>query len=113
MGPLAIAIARELASSGAMPRQGADCLQVPLRRGPVPIVDECFVRAAHDAGLPVHVWTVNDEPTMHDLLDLGVDGIMTDRLWLLRQVFAARGLCRSPAARRTADRAATAPRSTR
>jgi glycerophosphoryl diester phosphodiesterase len=91
-GPLAIAIARVLASSGVMPRQGADCLQVPLRRGPVPIVDERFVRAAHHAGLPVHVWTVNDETTMHKLLDLGVDGIMTDRVRLLRQVFAARGL---------------------
>jgi glycerophosphoryl diester phosphodiesterase len=74
-----------------MPREGADCVSVPLRSGPIPIVTAGFVRAAHRAGLPVHVWTVNAESTMHDLLDLGVDGIMTDRPRLLRDVFAARG----------------------
>lgn len=98
MGPLAISIARGLAASGVMPRQGADCVQVPLRRGPVRIVDERFLGAAHRAGLPVHVWTVNDEATMHDLLELGVDGIMTDRLRLLRAVFAAHGLALAGAA---------------
>jgi glycerophosphoryl diester phosphodiesterase len=75
-----------------MPRQGADCVQVPLRAGRIPIVTAGFVRAAHRAGLPVHVWTVNAESTMHDLLDLGVDGIMTDRPRLLRAVFATHGL---------------------
>jgi glycerophosphoryl diester phosphodiesterase len=57
----------------------------------VPLVTAGFVRAAHRAGLPVHVWTVNDEATMRALLDLGVDGIMTDRPRLLRDVIAARG----------------------
>jgi glycerophosphoryl diester phosphodiesterase len=38
------------------------------------------------------VWTVDKESTMHDLLELGVDGIMTDRPRLLRDVLAARGL---------------------
>jgi glycerophosphoryl diester phosphodiesterase len=74
-----------------MPRRGADCLQVPIRRGRIPIVTAGFVRAAHRANLPVHVWTVDDEATIHDLLDLGVDGIMTDRPRLLRDVLAARG----------------------
>jgi glycerophosphoryl diester phosphodiesterase len=63
-----------------------------MRRGPFPIVTERFVQAAHRAGLPVHVWTINDETTMDDLLDLGVDGIMSDRLRLLQDVFARRGL---------------------
>ena len=75
-----------------MARLGADCVQVPVRRGPFPIVTERFVEAAHRAGLPVHVWTINDEATIDDLLDLGVDGIMSDRLRLLRDVFARRGL---------------------
>lgn len=92
MGPRAVAAARLASVSGRMPRQGADCIQVPLRSGPVPIVTAGFVRAAHGAGLPVHVWTVNDEPTMHRLLALGVDGVMTDRPRLLRDVLAARGL---------------------
>jgi glycerophosphoryl diester phosphodiesterase len=92
MGPRAVAAARAAALCGSMPRQGADCVQVPLRRGPIPIVTAGFVRAAHRSGLPVHVWTVNAEPSMHELLDIGVDGIMTDRPRHLRDVFAARGL---------------------
>ena len=74
-----------------MPRQGADCVQVPLRLGPIPIVTPGFLRAAHRVGLPVHVWTVNDEQVMRDLLDLEVDGIMTDQPRLLREVLVGRG----------------------
>lgn len=92
MGPGAVTLARLGSAAGWMPRQGADCIQVPLRHGPIPIVTPRFIRAAHRAGLPVHVWTINDEITMHALLDLGVDGIMTDRPRLLRDVLAARGL---------------------
>jgi glycerophosphoryl diester phosphodiesterase len=92
MGPRAVTLARLAAATGAMPRLGADCIQVPLRRGPVSIVTRRFLGAAHRAGLPVHVWTIDDEATMEALLDLGVDGIMSDRLELLRDVFARRGL---------------------
>ncbi len=53
---------------------------------------ERFVAAAHNAGLPVHVWTINEETTINELLDFGVDGIMTDRLRLLREVLTRRGL---------------------
>jgi glycerophosphoryl diester phosphodiesterase len=92
MGPRAVAVARVTSLAGAMAALHADCLQVPLRRGRLPIVTPRFVRAAHRRGLPVHVWVVDDAPTMHRLLDLRVDGIMTDELELLRGVFAARGL---------------------
>ena len=92
MGPRAVAVARIAALCGRMPRQGAECIQVPLRSGWIPIVTGGFVRAAHRARLHVHVWTVNDPSTMHELLDLGVDGIMTDRPRVLRDVFAERGL---------------------
>jgi glycerophosphoryl diester phosphodiesterase len=91
MGPRAVAVARLCAGAGVLPRQGADCLQVPVRQGPVPLVTARFVRAAHRAGLPVHVWTIDDPRTMHALLDLGVDGLMTDRPSVLRGVFLARG----------------------
>jgi len=75
-----------------MPRQGADCVQVPIRVGRLRIVTAGFVRAAHRAGLPVHVWTVNDPAAMRDLLELAVDGVMTDRPRVLRDVLAARGV---------------------
>ena len=45
----------------------------------MPLVDRRFVATAHRAGIHVHVWTIDDETTMARLLDLGVDGIMTDR----------------------------------
>ena len=92
MGPRAVAVARALSLAGRLPRQGAECIQVPIRAGGIRIVSGQFLRAAHRAGVPVHVWTVNERSTMHDLLDLGVDGIMTDRPRVLRDVFIERGL---------------------
>ena len=62
------------------------CAQVP-----VPVVNGGFVRRAHAAGLQVHVWTVNDPGLMGRLLDLGVDGIMTDQTAALREVLLGRG----------------------
>lgn len=66
-------------------------LQVPVRYGRVPVVTPGFLRRAHDLGLVVHVWTINDADEMHRLLHLGVDGIVTDRADLLRDVLRARG----------------------
>lgn len=67
------------------------CLQVPVRQAGVEIVGEATVAAAHSVGLAVHVWTIDDPTEMHRLLDLGVDGIMTDRPSVLRQVLVDRG----------------------
>ena len=66
--------------------------QVPVRYGRVRVVDGRFVAHAHRLGLQVHVWTIDDPATMTHLLDLGVDGIMTDRIEVLRDVYAARGV---------------------
>jgi glycerophosphoryl diester phosphodiesterase len=112
MGPRAVALARLAAASGLMPRLGADCVQVPLRRGPFPIVTKRFVEAAHRAGLPVHVWTVNDEATMNALLALGVDGIMSDRLQLLGDVFARHGVPLTGPTRKPGTDASRSDRST-
>lgn len=73
------------------PRLGADCMQIPVRWGRIRVVDAALISAAHRGGLPVHVWTINDEASMHRLLDLGIDGIMTDRPRLLRDVLVSRG----------------------
>ncbi|MFF2524548.1 glycerophosphodiester phosphodiesterase [Streptomyces liangshanensis] len=73
-------------------RAGAVSAQVPEAQSGVPVVDERFVRAAHARGLQVHVWTINEADRIDALLDLGVDGIMTDQLETLRTVFTARGV---------------------
>ncbi|MEU6082481.1 glycerophosphodiester phosphodiesterase [Streptomyces sp. NPDC047108] len=73
-------------------RRTGVAMQVPERQGRVRVVDRAFLRAAHARGLKVHVWTVNDASRMEALLDLGVDGIMTDRIDTLRTVLTDRGL---------------------
>jgi glycerophosphoryl diester phosphodiesterase len=72
--------------------RGVDALQVPVRYRAIPVVTPGFVRRAHELGLHVHVWTINDPAEMHRLLDLGVDGIVSDRADLLKAVLQARGL---------------------
>ncbi len=69
----------------------AMCVQVPPGLGPLPLVDEQFVETTHRFDLVVHVWTVDEAAEMERLLDLGVDGVMTDRPEALRTVLAARG----------------------
>lgn len=74
------------------PRTNADVLQVPVRYGPIRIVTRRYVDRAHRDGLPVHVWTVDDRAEMHHLLDLGVDGLMTDQPEILRDALVERGI---------------------
>ncbi|MEU3535800.1 glycerophosphodiester phosphodiesterase [Streptomyces murinus] len=73
-------------------RRSAVAAQVPEAQSGVPVVDARFVRAAHARGLHVHVWTINKPERMHRLLDLGVDGIMTDHIDMLRKVMEERGV---------------------
>ena len=78
--------------------QDVDCLQVPERAGPVRLVTAATVAAAHAAGKQVHVWTVNEKPRMHRLLDLGVHGLVTDQAPMLRDVLRTRGAWSGPVA---------------
>lgn len=71
---------------------GARAAQVPVRQGPVPVVTRSFVKTAHDLGLQVHVWTIDDPAEISRLLELGVDGVMSDDTRALRDVFSARGI---------------------
>ena len=73
-------------------RRSAVAAQVPEAQSGVPVVDHRFVRVAHAHGLQVHVWTINEPERMHRLLDLGVDGIMTDHIDMLRKVMEDRGV---------------------
>jgi len=59
--------------------RGVDAVQIPEQYSGVRIVTDRMIRLLHSAKVEVHVWTVNDAPAMHRLLDLGVDGIVTDR----------------------------------
>jgi glycerophosphoryl diester phosphodiesterase len=78
-------------------------LQVPHRQGRVLVASSGLVRRAHAAGLQVHVWTIDDPIEMNALLDRGVDGIMTDRTDILRDVLRARGLWNGAESRREGD----------
>ncbi|MFP4511809.1 MAG: glycerophosphodiester phosphodiesterase [Acidimicrobiales bacterium] len=85
-------IARLKAASFGVPLQlPAPCAQVPVKAKGVTVTDERLVAAAHRLGLQVHVWTIDDPDEMERLLDLGVDGIMTDRPAVLREVLERRG----------------------
>ncbi|MGH2691087.1 MAG: glycerophosphodiester phosphodiesterase [Actinomycetota bacterium] len=70
------------------PNPRYQALQVPITFNGITVVTEDFVRDAHANGLAVHVWTINDRPTMEWLISIGVDGIMTDRPTLLEDVLA-------------------------
>ncbi|HET8603130.1 MAG TPA: glycerophosphodiester phosphodiesterase [Marmoricola sp.] len=74
-------------------------LQVPHRHGRLRVVTRELVRRAHAAGVHVHVWTVDEPAEMHHLLDLGVDGLITDRTDLLKDVLLERGQWQQPTGR--------------
>jgi glycerophosphoryl diester phosphodiesterase len=69
----------------------SDCLQLPPRMGRLTVITPGLVRAVHASGRQVHAWTVDDPTAMRALLDVGVDGIITDRADLLRDVLIDRG----------------------
>ena len=90
-----VVVARYLPAGGALQRLLRDpgaAYQVPVRHRGVPVLDRRFVEQAHATGRHVHVWTVNERAEMERLVDLGVDGVITDRTDLLRDVLRERGL---------------------
>ncbi len=69
-----------------------EAFQVPATFGDITVVDERFVTTAHEHDIAVHVWTINDEDEMIRLVDLGVDGLVSDRPALLARVLQTRGV---------------------
>jgi glycerophosphoryl diester phosphodiesterase len=93
LGPRGVAALRLSSYSpraAGLVRIQAGCAQVPLHLGGRPLVDERFIEAAHARSLQVHVWTVDTEAEAAEMLDLGVDGVMTDRPAMLRDLLVAR-----------------------
>lgn len=70
---------------------GLVAVQVPQSAGPLRITTPRVIAAMHRAGVEVHVWTINEEAEMSALLDLGVDGLVTDRADLAVRLLASRG----------------------
>lgn len=94
MGPRELLHLR-LAAWGVLPVRmvstAANCVQMPVRYGPVPLAEPRCIGLAHELDLQVHAWTINERPLMERLLDLGVDAIITDDLAIMRDVLRARG----------------------
>ncbi|HSE69972.1 MAG TPA: glycerophosphodiester phosphodiesterase [Nocardioidaceae bacterium] len=94
LGPREVAAFRLLPADrlvDALTRAAGAALQVPHRLGRLQIVTPALIERAHALGKHVHVWTIDDPGQMRDLLDMGVDGLMTDRTDLLREVLLERG----------------------
>jgi glycerophosphoryl diester phosphodiesterase len=78
------------------PPSPGDLAQLPRRFGALTVVDARFLQAAHRSGREVHVWVVDEPADMTALLDLGVDGLLSDRPDLLRKVLDDRGAWQRP-----------------
>jgi len=89
---IGVLLATWLGSAGLVRRalRGAVALQVPERFGPVRIVSRRFIELVHRAGAEVHVWTVNDPLDMKRLINLGIDGLVSDRADLAVEAVADR-----------------------
>ncbi len=65
-----------------------NCLQIPIYQYGIKLATKRFVKYVQNLGLKIHVWTINDEDTMQELINIGVDGIITDRPKLLKDVLS-------------------------
>lgn len=98
IGAIARIVAASPARKGAARRRllkglpEAQVAQVPLSFRGVPVLTERFVASAHEAGIAVHAWTIDDVDVAARLLDMGVDGIITDVPTAMYEGLRERGL---------------------
>ena len=88
---------------GFIKRSGAACAQTPIKQWVIPVTDRRFVDRCHGLGMQVHAWTIDEPAEIATLLDLGVDGIMTNKPTVLKQELVARGSGRERDPRLTTD----------
>lgn len=98
IGAIARIVAASRTRTGAARRRllkglpEAQVAQVPLSFRGVPVLTERFVASAHEAGIAVHAWTIDDVYVAARLLDMGVDGIITDVPTAMYEGLRERGL---------------------
>lgn len=68
-----------------------DSVEMPIKASGINLMDASLVNAAKKRGMDVHYWTINDPDTMEQLIDLGADGIITDRPDLLIELLQEKG----------------------
>ena len=67
-------------------------IQIPLKWKGIKLLTRSFMRKANKNNLLVHIWTVNDKDTINNLIDIGVNGIITDEPELLMEIMKERDL---------------------
>ena len=68
------------------------CAQIPMKQWGVPVLTKKFLNTAKEENKLVHIWTIDDKDQMFELIDQGVDGLMTDKPSILKQAMTERGL---------------------
>jgi glycerophosphoryl diester phosphodiesterase len=82
--------AARLITAHRKPRRLPDVLQIPVGLGPLSLITPRLVQKLHGWGVAVHAWTINDPGTMTELLDHGVDAVISDETEVLRAVLQGR-----------------------
>ena len=90
MGPNQILRIRLATWKLISPKISSDCVQIPIYKYGIKLATKKLVAFCHAHNLKVHVWTINDADTMNKLIEIGVDGIITDKPRLLKEVLSSR-----------------------
>lgn len=96
VGPIGVGWTAKVPVPGHLVSSPGVAFQMPVdhdvRGHTIKTLTPSLLRSAHASGKVVHIWTVNDADQMEQLIDLGVDGLVTDAIDVLRDLLLARGL---------------------